>query len=545
MMGRFHNRLDPIVDRAEQELPPSERRLLGALNRVYRATPSSHLDTRMMVALQRRTLVDPLPDAPGPARGLAAPRRRLISAGAALALVIGGSAGYLQLHQPAPVSAQVVLRHVASALPQGSDQVVHEIQVTTDHTKVGDPAQVQETWTQLDATGSVQREMRRLSDGNGTLLFYSVMDGSRTEFYDAFYNKVETNAAAKLGQVGNNPYGVVELRQLIQSAQSGDARRAQIEPQQQLDGATVDVVKLFWEKGAGMATLQDSGRSIDSSRYKLLYVDPSSYAIEGVDEYVLDPHGAPQLSSSMRVTLEATMPVAAVPSGMLTFTAPAGARTADAGPLCPAVTLPHPIAVAQAVADQSLPAPLLAGDVAGLHLASLTRIDISQDSAWAFKHSQITYTYQTPGGVPFTVSVSTGGPQGPAAEAVAMLPKTMTQTQTAADGTTITDAISVFSLNLDGKPVPASYEETVNGTHTSQDLSYNDPSTGLVVDVFSGLDHESFLAAVATLVDGHMQPALVSQLQRELNVAPPAAASTSGQGPATATPQLNCVAWGG
>ena len=47
-----------------------------------------------------------------------------------------------------------------------------------------------------------------------------------------------------------------------------------------------------------MATVQDSGKGIDPNRYTLLYIDPSSYAIKGVDEYVLDAQGAPQLTAA-------------------------------------------------------------------------------------------------------------------------------------------------------------------------------------------------------------------------------------------------------
>ena len=203
------------------ELTPPEQRLLDTLEQAYRATPSPRLDTAMLSALHAPA---PIAQRRGRVRAGVASRTlrsRLVSAGAMLALVAGGSAGYLRFNQPVPASAEVILRHVAAALPRGGDQVVHEIQVTTDHTKIGDPAQVQETWTQLDAAGSLEREMRRLSAGTGTLLYYSVMNGTRIDSYDAFDNRVETTTTAKPAPLGNNPYGVAEMQQLIQSAQSG------------------------------------------------------------------------------------------------------------------------------------------------------------------------------------------------------------------------------------------------------------------------------------------------------------------------------------
>ena len=161
------------------------------------------------------------------------------------------------------------------------------------------------------------------------------------------------------------------------------------------------------------------------------------------------------------------------------------------------MTLPHPVTVAQAVADQTLPAPLLSTGVAGLRLTGVTRIDISQDSAWAYRHSNVTYMYQTPGGVPFTVAsrpAGVKGRRGGGGDAA----KEHDADSDRRGGTTTTITTGVVSLTLDGKPVPASYEDIVDGSRTNQDLSYTEPSTGLVVDIFSGLDHDSFLAAVAT-----------------------------------------------
>ena len=453
-------------------------------------------------------------------------RAAVTSVAAAALLTGGGLAAYFHTTAPAPVSAEVILRHVAAALPLAAgDQVVHEIQVTTDNGILGLPPTKYETWTQLDASGVVVKETLYETTVSGVLLRYYVRDGLQLHTFDAEYNLVEniTLTTDDAQSLDNDPYSVTKMRQLIVSAQTGNAQDAQLLPPGQIDGVTVDVVKLFdpiSKKGQTGA----AATGYDTSRYSLLYVDPQTYAIRGVDNYAVDARGTAQIGSSMRVSEDQTVALADAPANTFTFVAPANARVAAEAPLCTIPETPLPITLAQAVAEVKVPPLLLSGDAAGLRLQSITRSQVAQDTTKGLKHTTVTYSYQNASGATFTVQLTSDGPQGPAAAASQPHPKPQTVTYRDQSGQTSTTAVRPVTLTISGTPVNAVYDLSTGGANDNQTASYDDTTTGLTfyasADKLSSTD---FFAAIASLVDGRGQPAVVSRLQHELDAAPPIA----------------------
>jgi len=453
--------------------------------------------------------------------------RTAITSVAAASLLCGGLATYFHGNAPAPVSAKTILRHIVAALPQADGaQVVHAVQVTIDNGVLGLPPSKRETWTQLDASGSVVKETLRESTLSGVLLNYYVQEGRRLHTYDARYNVVEnrTLSADEARSLDKDPYGVVEMRQLIQSAEQGTAEGVQLQPQRTLDGSTADVLKVFLRDPKATHAGGSARGALDTSHYSLLFVDPATYAIRGVDEYSIDAQGTPRIIVSMRVTSSATLALADTPAGTFTFTAPADARVATEAPLCTVPETALPVTVAQAVAEQDVPPFLLSGDAAGLRLQSITRSRITQDTTKGLKHTTMTYTYKNQSGATFTVELTSDGPQGPAAAASQSRPNAQTQTVRTANGQVFTTTTRPMSLTIAGTTVDVAYDQSSGPAQDTQAINYSDTTTGLIVSMSANtLSGNDFLAAVAALVDGHAQPAVAGQLQRELDAAPPAA----------------------
>jgi hypothetical protein len=531
----------PLVPPDLAFVPAEDRTMLHHLQQLGRvdAAPQflSGLRTRLVAqaAIPGTSGISPLP-AP---RHLVEARRRhrrswsrlartaVASVAAASLLASGGLATFFHVAAPAPASAQAILRHAAAALPRaGGDQVVHAVQVTIDNGVLGLPPTKRETWTQLDASGSVVRETLRESTVSGVLLDYYVQEGLRLHTYDARYNVVadRTLSADEARSLDKDPYGVVEMRRLIQSAEEGTVEGAQLQPQQRLGDSAVDVVKLFSSDRKAADAGGTARGTLDTSNYFLLFVDPGTYAIRGVDQYALDAQGAAQLIVSMRVTSSATLASADTPAGTFTFAAPAGARVAAEAPPCTVAEMPLPITVAQAVAEQAVPPLLLSGDAAGLRLQSVTRSQVLRDTTEGLKHTTMTYTYKSQSGATFTVELTSGGPQGPAAAAGQSRPHAQTQTRRAARGQVFTTTTRPMSLTIAGTQVDVAYDHSSGPAQDNQAIDYSDTTTGLVVSVFAdGLGGDDFFAAVAALVDGRAHAAVAGQLQREIAASPPAA----------------------
>jgi hypothetical protein len=226
----------------------------------------------------------------------------------------------------------------------------------------------------------------------------------------------------------------------------------------------------------------------------------------------------------MRVSEDETVALADAPADTFTFAAPADARVAAVAPLCPVPETPLRITLAQAVAEVKVPPLLLSGDAAGLRLQSITRSQVTQDTTKGLKHTTVTYAYQNQDGATLTVQLTSDGPQGPAAAASQPHPKPQTVTYRDQSGQTSTTTVQPVILTISGAPVNAVYDLSTGGESDNQTVSYDDTTTGLTFYASADkLSRADFFAAIASLVDGREQPAVVSQLQRELDAAPPVA----------------------
>ena len=441
------------------------------------------------------------------------------SVAAAALLTAGGLAAYTHTSSPSSVSAEVLLKHVAAALPgSGGDQVVHEVQVTRYLGILGLPVTATETWTQVDASGTVKREALTETVSPDTLTFRMVLDGTTLRTYDAVYNIVETRTLTgpQAQDLDRDPYGVAEMRQLVATAQAGTAEHAQIQPRQTIDGSTVDVVKLDLAEAKPGVT--QPGRS---GAYSLLFIDPDTYAIRGVDTYSTDASGVAHLGQSMRISLNETVQPTAASQDAFAFAPPPGARVAAQAPVCTIIPVPEPITVAQAVSEQDVPAYLVSGTAAGLRLQRVERLKQTEDTTKGLKFTTVTYTYKNAGGAALSVAVSSGGPSGPAAAAAQGHPQARTDTTRAADGAVVTTLTRPQTVLIAGVPVEAFYSATNGGGQNSQDLTYGDTKTGMTIAIHADdLSHTDFFAAVSSLVDGRVQPAVVSQLQQLLDTMP-------------------------
>jgi hypothetical protein len=454
---------------------------------------------------------------------------RLSMGVAAVLLAASGLVAFQHTGSPAPVSAKTVLAHVAAALPSTAGEVFHQIQVTQDLGIGGNPPTARDSWTELDASGAVIRQAVSESTVSGVLLDRFVQDGSELHSYDAVYNVV-TNRPLEPGDAQSleqDPYGVAEMRQLVEDARQGIPSGTTLLPQQTLDGTMVDVVKVIptvpKAKGGGV---------LKQGAYSLLYIDPNTYAIRGVDTFQVDAQGVAQPGSSMRVTLNVGLSPVDVPANAFAFAPPAAATVAAQPPACVIPTILQPITVAQALAVPDAPALLLAGDPAGLKLQQLKSMNVPQTTTNGLKGVTVDSQYATASGAgTFEVTVFTGGPSGPAASAAQSRPTAHLITRRNPDGTTSTTEVRTINLTIGGQLVSAAYDATTTGASSNRDLNYQ--ASGITVNI-SGeqLSEAAFLEAVNALVDGKTDPAVAQALQGELNLAPPV--------PATPTPKPYC-----
>ncbi|MDB5059808.1 MAG: hypothetical protein JWO59_3280 [Chloroflexi bacterium] len=439
-------------------------------------------------------------------------RTKVGTVAAASLIAVSSVAVYQHSNSPAPVSAQVLLKHVVAALPSATaDQVTHQIDITKDVGGLFSQSTVKrETWTQFDTSGAIVRQAENTITPSGVLEMRIVQDSKELHSYDAVYNIV-TNRAVTAQDANSDPYSAVKLRQMVLAVQRGPAEYVRLLPAQTLDGAVVDVLKVTYpEKGAAQ-----------SHPYSLLYVDPHAYTIRGMDFISIDASGNAVLDSSMRVSLSETMPLSSTPAEAFAFTPPAAATVAVLAPYCTIPPVNQPISVAQSVAERAVPSLLLSGDAAGLKLQRISRYVVLETTTNGIKGTTVMYNYKAQNGATFNVNVNSDGPTGPAAAAAQSTPSAKTVTNRGADGQIITNTVRPLTLSIGGRTVDAVYNDTTSGTRTTRAIDYNNTNTGVKVDIFSeNLSSAAFNAAVAALVDGSTQPAVATELQTELNAAP-------------------------
>jgi hypothetical protein len=328
----------------------SEQRLAATLHRMYRATPSLSLDARMMAALQAEV---------SPERQVALrPRRlpvltcrRLASSGAVLAVLVGGSFGYLRLTEPAPVSAQTVLSRAAGAMRLAPGQAAH---LSYEVTISPSPAQSGETkgpmvsnadvWVRASADGTATMSSQTLSVPEVAMPPGQMATPQPAATKDTAGQSAPTGSGAQLLarylQIGQQVYGYIGGSNWIVIPGSHDQHPGWMIPNAALDGAGVaqelsvlaqrspQQIHLLPEQALGgneVDVLQVDGWADAPGMRTTFYFDSHSSLLRGFDAESIDP-SYPTSSWQVRLTGYSTMAAVAAPANVFTLNAPADAR---------------------------------------------------------------------------------------------------------------------------------------------------------------------------------------------------------------------------
>jgi hypothetical protein len=279
----------------------------------------------------------------------------------------------------------------------------------------------------------------------------------------------------------DNVLGMSDLRPLVRAAAGGSIQNVRLLPQQTLGNTPVYVVAITSGPDAHMATL---------------YIDAQDYTVRGLD-VTMTLQGTVQPLVSVRVTGRDTVPLAAVPAGTFALGAPVSARVQ------PPEDGVQFLSVAQAVALPDLPALLLAGDTDGLRLHSVVLTRPSDSMA------SITYVYEAPGGL--------GALDGKSLYISIYHWPSPTGALTVYPGTLV-GAQHPLTFTVARQRVQATYTEDVTIGSQLRYLTYQQGATEVVLHGV-GLSKDEFFAAVEALVAGTANPAVATQLRRELDAA--------------------------
>lgn len=408
-------------------------------------------------------------------------RGRLASVTLVLLLALSGAVGLLRLQSPTPVSAaQVILQRAAAALhAASSDQVIHTTYTITAPGGVtivgsgttGSPVAL-DVWIHRDASGALT-EAITFSTSTGSLLGRAILTDQTATTYDAASNTIQTGAVSPESPVLAHPFDAASLAQVVPALAQGADQTARLLPPQTLDGSTVDVVEVNRTDTAGDTT----------PRTVTLYVDAHTYVLRRLD---VTTGTAPSISSAtVQLVRYATVPLADVPAHTFTLNAPATARVVGP-PADPQQLGTQPLSVVQAVALPNGPALLLSGLTDGLRLR------------------RIFYTRQPQGAV---VSYAYHGAQKDLGVTISSGHAVSTM------GRPPHGTAQPLTLTIAGQTVHATYYAPAASTHI---VLYQQGTTGVRV-VGARLSKTEFFRAVQALVDGRTHPALVAQLQHDLD----------------------------
>ncbi len=251
-------------------------------------------------------------------------RGRIVSLVAAVLLALAGAAGYLRWQAPMAVSAQTVLRRAVAALPAaGPQQVVHIVDrrhyvmarpgsrgVTTDVTDG-----VSDLWVQQDAHGLVTRldwtERLTQTGVRGVRLIHTVAAGLTRAIYDsqAHAATITTHIPPTAPERRADPH-VPDWVGMLHAAQRGASGNVHVLGQQTRDGARVYAVIYSLPHAPGVTITY--------------YIDAHTYVLRALDATTVDVSGHLISAQTVRVLQYTSVPFSAVPTGVFTFTPPAG-----------------------------------------------------------------------------------------------------------------------------------------------------------------------------------------------------------------------------
>jgi hypothetical protein len=254
MMNNTNEHPGPTEDAGATGSPAMDR-LMTALQVVCApAAPprAAQLDAAIITALHV---------GPSASRRASAPRRwlrtgllaRLAALAALIAAAVGGTAVYLIGQSPAPASAQAVLTRAAAASRLAPHEAAHLTYTLSPHVpgRGGGLAGPMEVWLQAGARGETARfAFTQTIYANGVVAVVQRMvlvgGTGRSYVYDPRANAVAISPAStqQLGVGGLQIFDPSSVAAYLARAARDAPRQARLLPQQTIDGALVNVVRL-------------------------------------------------------------------------------------------------------------------------------------------------------------------------------------------------------------------------------------------------------------------------------------------------------------
>lgn len=457
----------------------------------------------------------------------ARPRARVMSIAAGLALVLSGAVGYLHVFNPTPVSAQAILRRVASAAAHpvaAPDQAVHEVStvstvLTLNHAAPRDITI--DAWTRLDAAGALLQQAATISaTATGAPYSRLLRTATGAQYYDPIRNDItgdtwpRQQAPPAMREAIRDPLGIARMTQLARLARQGAAQTIHLLPGQTLDGAPVAVVRI--DNVAPISGASMAGAPPVPWLTMTLYIDARSYAIRGLD---LDESTGPNAATrvlSERVTRFDTVPLASLPAGTFSLHAPANAQ--ESPPLAPGATAaPDMIGgLAAILAQPDQPALLLSGDVAGLRFQGGGVMRAPGVAITSYGYGPDLQGPDTTGGPVATDGIGSSIPTA-RSFSVQINHAAALDNNGRVPGAFTTRGAQPLTVTIAGQPVQAMYWALETNTPSLRALSYQQ-GTSWVTMSGQGLSKEEFFAALGALVDGRTRPDVAARAQYELAV---------------------------
>jgi hypothetical protein len=508
--------LDPAL------LDPRRRRLLNDLEATFQvALPP---DTRAVIATaldQHAQSLGPRPDSPLFAhsdRRLTQPhvsgirhthivgRGRLVSLIAVMALVLSTLVGYLHLQEPSPVSAAAMLRHALTTRPAASpSQVIHETSTLYLNSPFDLPDQrlftppmtlTVDQWTQLTASGAIAQQVTIMTSSSGALIARGLQIGSSEQIYGTLQNAVTSQSVPSDHSYAwlANPLNITNVPALLTAAQTSSSDRLRLLPQQSIGGVLTDPVEIRQSADAATSFPHPISPATADQQVTTMYIDPTTYAIRGVDVSSVESTGVEHLLYSLHVSEIAIVPLDDLPVDTFTLDAPSTAHYLLALPSTPVDTATPP--------TPPVPHLLLASPPRGMHPGELSK-DVSKDAGSVYAVTSITYCSLVnchglpPGATQFAISFAQTWP------ASTSLPPLLATGQ-------------LMTLAVAGQTVQGYYLEEGESLGARR-LIYQDGPT--IIELYSqGLSKNEFFAAVGFLVKAQAHPELIPAKWRALGL---------------------------
>jgi hypothetical protein len=309
---------------------------------LYTRIPPAHLRQRMDHIVAAQMHATPLP--PRSRRHLSLPLRYprpaiagMVSLATILVLVGSGLAANLRLSSPSPVSAQAILRHAVNALRLDPSQVAHSTYTVTvtsagmagkgqNGASPAEDAQVvtggvsgtADVWVRPATSAAPAASTQTLSiDKAGTLESRIVQIGQHVYAYNPEMRGdnlilIDATRGQPAWLLPTGALDGASAAQEISALATQSPQQVKLLSPESLDGHQVDVIEVDgWNNRPAQRTL--------------FYFDSASYVLRGFDA-ASDDSGYSMPSWQARLTGYSVVPVASVPAGTFSLSAPASAQ---------------------------------------------------------------------------------------------------------------------------------------------------------------------------------------------------------------------------